>query len=105
MRYELEVALVINRVFQARGVHNLALALYISKKAVGPCLNNGRSTYARRRRARSISRCYRCYRVYPPLSGNTRCNGRTCFPGINYRVDVEEYIKFGVAAAIPNFEL
>lgn len=65
-------------------------------------VGRGVSTYARRRRARSIGRCERCYRVYPPLWFSKKCDNRTCVPGISYNVKVHDYIRWGVTEVIPH---
>nr|P16654.1 RecName: Full=RNA silencing suppressor; AltName: Full=10.7 kDa protein; AltName: Full=Putative nucleic acid-binding protein [Potato virus S (strain Peruvian)]BAA00356.1 11K protein [Potato virus S]CAI06113.1 11K protein [Potato virus S] len=52
----------------------------------------GRSTYSCKRRARSIGRCWRCYRVYPPVC-NSKCDNRTCRPGISPNFKVVTFIR------------
>jgi hypothetical protein len=64
-------------------------------------VGNGRSSYARRRRARSIGRCERCYRVYPPII-ESKCDNRTCKPGISFNIKVANYIRCGVTEVIPH---
>lgn len=52
----------------------------------------GESKYARRRRAKSIARCPRCARVSPGFYFTTRCDGKTCRPGLSARPDLLEFI-------------
>ncbi|QVY19183.1 nucleic acid binding protein [Clivia carlavirus A] len=69
---------------------------YIVLKFVLPkCV--GLSSYARKRRAKQIGRCPRCFRVVPKFYFTTKCDGVTCVPGISYRLDVEKYIKYGLS--------
>lgn len=58
-------------------------------------VGHGTSKYARRRRAISIGRCERCYRVYPPLWFSKKCDNRTCVPGISSNERVVNFIKYG----------
>lgn len=60
----------------------------------------GKSRYARRRRAKSIGRCERCYRVFPPTY-MSKCDNRTCRPGISSNQRVVNYIEHGVTEVIP----
>lgn len=55
----------------------------------------GKSSFAKRRRAKVMGRCHRCYRVSPRFYFTRRCDGITCVPGINSRVDIEFAIKTG----------
>ncbi|CAA46227.2 putative nucleic acid binding protein [Poplar mosaic virus (ATCC PV257)] len=55
----------------------------------------GLSNYAKRRRARRLGRCVRCFRVNPGFYFTKRCDGITCVPGISWNYDVEDYIKRG----------
>ncbi|AAZ15111.1 nucleic acid binding protein [Hippeastrum latent virus] len=105
MRVDILIALCVNREFNKRGEHHIPLAIYIAKRVGPPLVSTGTSTYARRRRAASIGRCHRCYRVYPPFWWTTRCDNKTCVPGISYKAEVESYVKWGVAEAIPHFKL
>lgn len=77
------------------------LCVHIMNKCAGPVAGFGRSSYARRRRARSIGRCQYCYRVFPPIC-NSKCDNKTCKPGINAKPWVVNYIKFGVTEVRPN---
>jgi len=61
---------------------------------------NGKSLYARRRRAVKIGRCHRCYRVFPPI-GNSKCDNKTCKPGISYNYRVRDYIVNGTSEETP----
>nr|AAA85904.1 16 kDa protein [Lily symptomless virus] len=60
----------------------------------------GRSRYASRRRALQIGRCERCYRVYPPVCGS-KCDNKTCRPGLSINTNVANYIDHGVTEVIP----
>ncbi|CAD56795.1 16kDa protein [Lily symptomless virus] len=60
----------------------------------------GRSRYARRRRALQIGRCERCYRVYPPVCGS-KCDNKTCWPGLSINTNVANHIDHGVTEVIP----
>lgn len=83
------------------GVHfPFDLCVYISKFVCDLRVNKGRSTYAKRRRAKLIGRCHRCYRVVPGFYFTTRCNGSTCYPGISYNTKVADFIE-GVTSVIP----
>nr|QUP51760.1 nucleic acid-binding protein [Ligustrum necrotic ringspot virus] len=79
-----------------------ALCPEIINRSPGLVLGSGKSSYARRRRAKSIGRCERCYRVYPPIC-NSKCDNTTCVPGISPNQDVVNYIKHGVTEVIPRF--
>ncbi|UXX34108.1 cysteine-rich protein [Pseudostellaria heterophylla carlavirus 2] len=65
------------------------ISVIISKMGVEP----GNSKYARERRAKSIARCPRCYRVKPGFYFTKKCDGKTCVPGLNHNSKVELYIK------------
>nr|AXL97642.1 cysteine rich protein [Potato virus H] len=52
----------------------------------------GLSKYAKRRRAKKLGRCPRCYRV---IGLALRCDGVRCVPGISYNRNVEQFIKYG----------
>lgn len=56
----------------------------------------GASTYARARRAKSIGRCPRCYRCSPGFYFTTKCDSKTCVPGISYNDKVKAFIVDGV---------
>ena len=71
------------------------LCVSIALRAGPTKLYVGKSSYARRRRAKLIGRCHRCYRVSPGFYFTTRCDGVTCVPGISYKVWVKNFIKFG----------
>jgi len=63
-------------------------------------VGHGKSRYARRRRAKSIGRCERCYRVFPPTY-MSKCDNKTCVPGISSNQKVVNYINHGVTEVIP----
>nr|QNQ79561.1 nucleic acid binding protein [Potato virus S] len=67
------------------------VCIKIISASAGPVFR-GRSTYSRKRRARSIGRCWRCYRVYPPVC-NSKCDNRTCRPGISPNYKVMAFIR------------
>ncbi|ADQ54112.1 nucleic acid binding protein [Cowpea mild mottle virus] len=73
----------------------LDLCILIALKAGPTSLYSGSSSYARRRRAKLIGRCHRCYRVSPGFYFTTRCDGLSCVPGISYKQWVESFIRFG----------
>ncbi|QYF50264.1 MAG: nucleic acid binding protein [Hainan betaflexivirus] len=73
------------------------VALYIAFRLNKNRVLTGRSSYARRRRAKSIGRCHRCFRVSPKFYFTTRCDGKTCVPSFNYNVWACEFIKYGLA--------
>nr|AXC59792.1 11 kDa protein [Potato virus H] len=52
----------------------------------------GLSTYAKRRRAKKLGRCPRCYRV---IGLSQKCDGFKCVPGISYNRKVKQNIRFG----------
>nr|UGL76519.1 cysteine-rich protein [Chrysanthemum virus R] len=62
----------------------------------------GKSSYARRRRAAKVGRCHRCYRVTPGFYYTTRCNGKTCVPGLSSNEKIETYVRTGVTEVIPD---
>ncbi|QBJ27543.1 nucleic acid binding protein [Birch carlavirus] len=70
----------------------------------GPVDGNGKSTYAKRRRAKKIGRCYRCFRVDPKFYYTTRCDGVSCVPGIKSNYEVQCYIRLGKRRTIELFE-
>nr|ACZ71186.1 11 kDa putative nucleic acid binding protein [Cowpea mild mottle virus]AGZ15236.1 putative nucleic acid binding protein [Cowpea mild mottle virus]QTG11376.1 nucleic acid binding protein [Cowpea mild mottle virus]QTG11377.1 nucleic acid binding protein [Cowpea mild mottle virus]QTG11378.1 nucleic acid binding protein [Cowpea mild mottle virus] len=72
------------------------LCVLISLKAGPTRLGIGRSSYARKRRAKIIGRCHLCYRVNPKFYFTKRCNGVDCKPGLNYPSWVEDFIRYGV---------
>lgn len=82
-----------SRVNNSRVPHDVVL--HIMKLSEGVFWGAGRSSYARRRRAKAISRCHRCYRVLPKMYCNTRCNGTTCIAAISHNQKVEAFIKWG----------
>nr|URX65514.1 nucleic acid binding protein [Cowpea mild mottle virus] len=64
---------------------------------VDPCqVGGGKSSYAKKRRAATIGRCHRCYRVNPKFYFTKKCDGVKCVPGINHKLWVEEFIKNGI---------
>nr|WBK28944.1 nucleic acid binding protein [Cowpea mild mottle virus] len=72
------------------------LCVLIALRAGPSCLGSGRSSYARRRRAKAIGRCHRCYRVNPKFYFTKRCNGFDCEPGLNYKIWVKDFILYGL---------
>ncbi|ACL01039.1 nucleic acid binding protein [Kalanchoe latent virus] len=78
----------------------LCLCVHIMRRASSRCVGTGRSTYARRRRAISIGRCERCYRCYPPIC-NSKCDNKTCFPGISSNEKIVNFIRYGATTVIP----
>nr|UDF48722.1 nucleic acid binding protein [Cowpea mild mottle virus] len=72
------------------------LCVLIALKSEPSMVGQGRSSYARKRRARSIGRCHRCYRVNPKFYFTKKCDGVTCMPGISYNMLVKDFIKFGI---------
>lgn len=82
-------------------VHDLGVCLHIMNKVHPREVGNGRSSYARKRRAKSIGRCERCFRVFPPI-GASKCDNRTCVPGISYNEKVANFIRCGVTEVIPH---
>nr|CAB57962.1 16kDa protein [Lily latent virus] len=60
----------------------------------------GKSKYARRRRAQQIGRCERCYRIFPPVCGS-KCDNKTCRPGISINTNVANFIDHGVTEVRP----
>nr|CAI51665.1 hypothetical protein [Chrysanthemum virus B] len=98
------VKMLILRKFVEQGnVCPIHLCVDIYKRAFPRSVNKGRSSYARRRRALELGRCHRCYRVYPPLFPEiSRCDNRTCVPGIAYNSKVRDYILWGVTEVIPH---
>lgn len=65
------------------------------------CVNKpGLSSYARKRRALKLGKCFRCYRVLPSLGGlSTKCDSVTCRPGISGNSKAINFIKWGVSRA------
>ncbi|AJD23370.1 nucleic acid binding protein [Yam latent virus] len=97
-----KVALLLHLAFLNKcGKSDFHLCVNIAWRVLRP-IGGGKSTYARRRRAASIGRCYRCYRLSPPLPQTTRCDGVTCVPGISYNMKVARYIRDGVTEVIPS---
>ncbi|UUB84585.1 nucleic acid-binding protein [Blueberry virus S] len=93
--------LALINVCRAFGLCDLGVVVCIFNKLPHREVGNGRSSYARKRRAKSIGRCERCYRVYPPI-GVSKCNNRTCKPGISYNEKVANFIWYGVTEVIPH---
>nr|QIJ97083.1 Nucleic acid binding protein [papaya mottle-associated virus] len=77
------------------------LCVHICKFVDDLRINKGKSNYAKRRRAKLIGRCHRCYRVKPGFYFTTRCDGKTCYPNISYNVKVAAFIE-GVTSVIPD---
>ena len=75
------------------GAHN-DLIDYIVSMACEDVL--GISKFSKARRAKSIARCPRCYRVSPGFYYTTRCDGVTCVPGISTNYKVQEFIERGI---------
>ncbi len=65
------------------GSCNISICVKIARAGDIHTVGQGRSSYARRRRAIALGRCHRCYRVVPPISPLSRCNGSTCRPGLS----------------------
>ncbi|ACM46002.1 putative nucleic acid binding protein [Helleborus mosaic virus] len=55
----------------------------------------GTSTFAKKRRAKAIGRCHRCYRVAPGFYFTKNCDGYTCKPPISVNSEVRDYILLG----------
>nr|ABX10193.1 nucleic acid binding protein [Narcissus common latent virus] len=103
MHHSLRVALLLAKaMYDSTGVYNFELAYSISI-ASGRPVGGGKSSYARRRRAASIGRCHRCYRLWPPMHSTIRCDNKTCVPGISYNERVAQYIVDGVTEVIPSW--
>ncbi|AOO96604.1 nucleic acid binding protein [Ligustrum virus A] len=97
-----DIVFLLLSVFKKRGgSFPLAICVLIYQLAFNKQVGGGTSTYARRRRAVSIGRCHRCYRVYPPPYFGTKCDNKTCAPGLSYNVKVENFIRWGVTEVIP----
>ncbi|AKZ66619.1 nucleic acid binding protein [Atractylodes mottle virus] len=94
--------LIIGAFAQHSSQVSVPICINIYRRAFVKVVGQGRSTYARKRRALSIGRCHRCYRVYPPLPFSKKCDNRTCVPGISYNVKVANYILWGVTEVIPH---
>lgn len=71
------------------------LCVLIALKCNPSRINYGKSSYAKRRRAKAIGRCHRCYRVKPGFYFTKRCDGVTCVPGVTHNCWVEDFIKNG----------
>nr|CAB59208.1 nucleotide binding protein [Potato rough dwarf virus] len=84
------------------GVLDINLCVRIARMATECRVGGGCSRYAKRRRAKSIGRCERCYRIFPPVC-NSKCDNKTCRVGISPNSAVVNFIEFGVAEAIPKF--
>lgn len=82
------------------GLYDINVCLKIYRLADVRNVGQGKSKYARRRRAKSIGRCERCYRVYPPIC-NSRCDNKTCRPSLFPKPAVVKYIEEGVTEVIP----
>ncbi len=102
MKHVTRVALIIaSAMCTSSGTFVFEIAFSIAECAGRP-LGGGRSKYARRRRAISIARCHRCYRLWPPTVFTTRCDNKHCVPGISYNVRVAQFIDEGVTEVIPS---
>ncbi|AHN84516.1 nucleic acid binding protein [Gaillardia latent virus] len=102
-RIKSEVMFLLLSKFLERGsAAPLPIVFSIYVRAFNKRVGNGTSAYARRRRAVSIGRCHRCYRVYPPLWFSKKCDNRTCVPGISFNHKVQNYILWGVTEVIPH---
>lgn len=98
-----EVVFLLLSVFRRHGgACPLGICVLIYQLAFNKSVGRGTSSYARRRRAISIGRCHRCFRVYPPPYFGKRCNNKTCVPGLSYNVKVENFIRWGVTEVIPH---
>nr|WBW48286.1 cysteine-rich protein [Chrysanthemum virus R]WBW48292.1 cysteine-rich protein [Chrysanthemum virus R] len=84
------------------GESNLDVCYLIIRKTRDYIPGLGKSSYARRRRAAAVGRCPRCYRVTPGFYYTTRCDGKTCVPGISYNEKIETYVRTGVTEVIPD---
>nr|AAY33743.1 11K protein [Potato virus S] len=85
------LAMLLLCVYRLGYVLPVEVCVNIISLSAGP-VSGGRSTYARKRRARSIGRCWRCHRVYPPIC-NSKCDNRTCRPGISQNYKVVTFIR------------
>ncbi|QOL02535.1 nucleic acid binding protein [Rose virus B] len=61
--------------------------------------NNGRSTFAKKRRAKKLGRCFRCYRVNPGFYYTKKCDGVSCVSPMGYNYEVMCIIKHGKCKA------
>nr|UZP17300.1 nucleic acid binding protein [Passiflora latent virus] len=82
-------------IFSLISVLPIDICVCIALRALRTEPGSGRSSYARRRRAKAIGRCERCYRVYPPIC-NSKCDNKTCVPRISSNQRVVHFIKYGV---------
>uniref|UniRef100_A0AAU6WJ03 RNA silencing suppressor n=1 Tax=Pitahaya virus E TaxID=3144105 RepID=A0AAU6WJ03_9VIRU len=92
--------LTIIQVCYAFGVCDINVCLKIFRLANIRNVGQGKSKYARRRRAKSIGRCERCYRVFPPIC-NSKCDNKTCVPGMFPNMAVVKFIEEGVTEVMP----
>ncbi|MBB6642075.1 hypothetical protein H7F02_18570 [Proteus mirabilis] len=91
-----QIILLLCAMFASRGnAIPIHIIVHIYKRGFPKLVGKGTSTYAKKRRALSIGRCERCYRVYPPLPFSKKCDNRTCVPGISSNIKVVNFIKFG----------
>ncbi|AEQ35305.1 nucleic acid binding protein [Mirabilis jalapa mottle virus] len=95
----IEMQTMVNSKRARRDIIMLLLAVFpidvcviIARLATPIEVGRGRSSYARRRRAISIGRCERCFRVYPPVC-NSKCDNSTCVPGLSYNERVANFIN------------
>nr|UZP17033.1 ORF5 [Blueberry scorch virus] len=93
--------LAIVKVCRSFKVYDIGVCLHILNKVQPREIGKGQSSYARKRRAKSIGRCERCFRVFPPI-GASKCDNRTCVPGISYNEKVANFIRYGVTEVIPH---
>nr|WAM65120.1 nucleic acid binding protein [Ligustrum virus A] len=102
-KHKQAIVFLLLSVFRSRGGQfPLGICVLIYQLAFNKQVGGGTSSYARRRRAVSIGRCHRCYRVYPPPYFGKRCDNKTCVPGLSYNVKVENFIRWGVTEVIPH---
>ncbi|BAB56119.1 11K [Carlavirus latensaconiti] len=102
MKWWREVALLLYADFINKcGRAEFALCVDIALASARP-VGGGTSSYARKRRAKAMGRCHRCFRVWPPTYFTKRCDGINCRPGISHNLSVERRIKLGVTAVIPS---
>nr|AYL40675.1 12 kDa protein [Hop latent virus] len=100
--FYLRVALLLHTQFLEQcGRSDFHLCVMISLQVHRP-VGVGRSSYARRRRAKLVGRCHRCYRLWPPTAFTTRCDNKTCFPGLTYNASIARFIRDGVPEVIPS---
>ncbi len=92
--------LALIKVCRSFNLYDVGVCIHILNKVPPREVGNGCSSYAAKRRAKSIGRCERCYRVFP--IGASKCYNRTCVPGISYNEKVANFIRCGVTEVIPH---